>query len=144
MTGVQTCALPISDGRISFPLVGDIQAAGLSVDELRSVLEEKMDEYIHGAPVTVMLVEPRGFRVSVFGKVQKSGVFPMDGPMYVLQALSMAGGLTPFASSGSIRIVRVDGEGKQRFLPFGYDRVASGKSLEQNILLEPGDVVLVP
>ena len=74
------------DGRISFPLVGDIQAAGLSVDELRSVLEEKMDEYIHGAPVTVMLVEPRGFRVSVLGKVQKSGVFSMDGPMYVLQA----------------------------------------------------------
>ncbi|MDO4767029.1 MAG: polysaccharide biosynthesis/export family protein [Pseudomonadota bacterium] len=132
------------DGRISFPLVGDIQAAGLSVDELRNVLEEKMDEYIHGAPVAVMLVEPRGFRVSVLGKVQKSGVFPMDGPMYVLQALSMAGGLTPFASSGSIRIVRVDGEGKQRFLPFDYDRVASGKSLEQNILLEPGDVVLVP
>lgn len=68
----------------------------------------------------------------------------MDGPMYVLQALAMAGGVTPFASSKSVRIIRVDGEGNQHALPFNYDRVMDGKNLDQNILLEPGDVVLVP
>lgn len=132
------------DGKISFPLVGDIQAAGLSVDDLRAGLEDKISEYIHGAPVTVMLAEARSSRVSVLGKVQKPGIFPMDGPMYVLQALAMAGGVTPFASSKSVRIIRVDNEGNQHALPFNYDRVMDGKSLEQNILLEPGDVVLVP
>lgn len=132
------------DGKISFPLVGDIQAAGLSVDNLRGILEEKISEYIHGAPVTVMLVEARSSRVSVLGKVQKAGIFPMNGPMYVLQALAMAGGVTPFASSGSIRIIRVDAQGRQQALPFDYDDIMSGKNLEQNILLESGDVILVP
>jgi polysaccharide export outer membrane protein len=132
------------DGKISFPLIGDMQAAGLSVDELRADLEERISEYIHSAPVTVMLLEARSSRVSVLGKVQKPGVFPMDGPMYVLQALALAGGVTPFASSKSVRIIRVDEEGNQHALPFNYDRVMDGKNLEQNILLESGDVILVP
>lgn len=132
------------DGKISFPLVGDMQAAGVGVDELRAELETRIGEYIHGAPVTVMLIESRSPKVSVVGKVQKPGVFPMDGPMYVLQALAMAGGMTPYASTGSVRVVRTDASGGQRYLPFDYDRVAGGKSLEQNVLLEPGDIVIVP
>lgn len=132
------------DGRISFPLVGDMQAAGRSVEDLRLELESRIGEFIHGAPVTVMLIESRSARVSVVGKVAKPGVFPMDGPMYVLQALAMAGGMTPYASTGSVRVIRIDATGAQRFLSFDYDQVAGGKGLEQNILLEPGDIVLVP
>ncbi|MBE1427111.1 polysaccharide export outer membrane protein [Desulfomicrobium macestii] len=132
------------DGKISFPLVGDMQAAGVGVDELRAGLETRIGEYIHGAPVTVMLIESRSPKVSVVGKVQKPGVFPMDGPMYVLQALAMAGGMTPYASTGSVRVIRTDAQGGQRYLPFDYDNIAGGKSLEQNVLLEPGDIVIVP
>lgn len=132
------------DGKISFPLVGDMQAAGVSVEDLRAELEARIGEYIHGAPVTVMLIEARSPKVSVVGKVQKPGVFPMDGPVSVLQALAMAGGMTPYASTGSVRVVRTDAAGTQRYLPFDYDMAADGKSLEQNILLEPGDVVIVP
>jgi len=132
------------DGKISFPLVGDMQAAGVSVDDLRAELEARIGEYIHGAPVTVMLIESRSPKVSVVGKVQKPGVFPMDGPMSVLQALAMAGGMTPYASTGSVRVVRTDAAGVQTYLPFDYDHVAGGKSLEQNVPLEPGDVVIVP
>jgi polysaccharide export outer membrane protein len=132
------------DGKISFPLVGDMQAAGVSVDELRGQLEARIAEYIHGAPVTVMLLESRSPKVSVVGKVQKPGVFLMDGPMYVLQALAMAGGMTPFASTGSVRVIRTDAEGGQRFLAVNYDRIAGGKSLEENVLLQPGDIIVVP
>lgn len=132
------------DGRISFPLLGDMQAAGRSVEDLRAEMESKIGEYIHGAPVTVMLLEARSARVSVVGKVQKPGVFPMDGPMSVLQALAMAGGMTPYASTGSVRVIRTDEGGVQRFIPFDYDLVAGGKGLEQNVSLQPGDVVLVP
>jgi polysaccharide export outer membrane protein len=132
------------DGKISFPLVGDMQAAGVSVENLRAELETRIGEYIHGAPVTVMLIESRSSKVSVVGKVQKSGVFPMDGPMSVLQALAMAGGMTPYASTGSVRVVRTDTTGTQSYLPFDYDHVAGGKGLEQNVLLEPGDIVIVP
>lgn len=132
------------DGKISFPLVGDMQAAGRSVEDLRAELETKIGEFIHGAPVTVILIESRSARVSVVGKVAKPGVFPMDGPMYVLQALAMAGGMTPYASTGSVRVIRIDATGAQRFLSVDYDTIASGKGLEQNVLLEPGDVVLVP
>jgi len=132
------------DGRISFPLVGDMQAAGVTVEELRTGLETRIGEFIHGAPVTVMLIESRSARVSVVGKVNKPGMYPMDGPMYVLQALSLAGGMTPYASTGSIRVVRTAATGAQHFLSFDYDTIASGKGLEQNVLLEPGDIVLVP
>jgi polysaccharide export outer membrane protein len=132
------------DGKISFPLVGDMQAAGVTVEALRASLEEKIGEFIHGAPVTVMMIESRSARVSVVGKVAKPGVFPMDGPMYVLQALAMAGGMNPYASTGSVRVIRTDRAGAQRFLSFDYDQIAGGKGLEQNIPLEPGDIVLVP
>lgn len=132
------------DGRISFPLVGDMAAAGRSVEDLRADLEARINEYVHGVPVTVMLLEARSARVSVVGKVQKPGVFPMDGPMSVLQALAMAGGMTPYASTDSVRIVRTEADSSQRFIPFNYDLVAGGKGLEQNIALMPGDVVLVP
>ena len=132
------------DGKISFPLLGDMQAAGRSVEDLRTEMETKIGEFIHGAPVTVMLLEARSARVSVVGKVQKPGVFPMDGPMSVLQALAMAGGMTPYASTGSVRVIRTGEDGAQRFIPFDYDLVAGGKGLEQNVPLMPGDVVLVP
>lgn len=132
------------DGKISFPLLGDMQASGRSVEDLRAEMESKIGEFIHGAPVTVMLLEARSARVSVVGKVQKPGVFPMDGPMSVLQALAMAGGMTPYASTGSVRVIRTDEGGAQRFIPFDYDLVAGGKGLEQNVSLQPGDVVLVP
>ena len=132
------------DGRISFPLLGDLQAAGRSVESLRTEMEAKIGEFIHGAPVTVMLLEARSARVSVVGKVNKPGVFPMEGPMSVLQALAMAGGMTPFADTGSVRVIRTGDDGAQRFISFDYDMVAGGEGLEQNVPLQPGDVVLVP
>lgn len=132
------------DGNISFPLVGDLPAAGRTVEDLRAALEKKVAEFIHGAPVTVMLMEARSSRISVVGKVLKPGVFPMDGPMTVLQALAMAGGLNPYAAADSVRVIRISGTGEQSYIPFDYEDVASGKGLEQNIQLQPGDTVLVP
>jgi polysaccharide export outer membrane protein len=131
------------DGRFSFPLTGDVQAVGRSADEIRADIESRLKRYIPEPVVTVTVTEVAGNRVYVIGQVTRPGMFVMNPQLNVLQALSLAGGTTPFAKLDSISILRSSG-GAQRTLPFRYSQVVDGKALEQNVTLESGDVVIVP
>jgi polysaccharide export outer membrane protein len=131
------------DGGISFPLVGDVTAAGKTVGDLRDELAQRLAKFIPDPTVSVAVLRAASQRVYVIGKVNKPGEFPMGRPMNVLQALSMAGGLTPFAARDDIKIMRKQGSATT-VLPFEYSRIERGEKLEQNITLRSGDVVVVP
>lgn len=131
------------DGVISYPLIGDINVKGFTVADLRKIITERLKDYIPDAIVTVMLVEINNLKAYVIGKVNSPGEYPIDLDTNVMQILAMAGGLTPFADSDKIIILRKEGE-KIIKIPFNYDEVAHGKKLEQNIILKRGDVVVVP
>jgi polysaccharide export outer membrane protein len=131
------------DGKFSFPLAGEVQASGRSADEIRVDIESKLKKYIPEAVVAVMVEDVSGNRIYVIGQVTKPGMYVMNPELTVLQALSLAGGGTPFAKLGNISVIRGKGTA-QKTLPFRYDQVIEGKSLQQNITLESGDVVLVP
>lgn len=131
------------DGRFSFPLAGEVQAAGRTPDEVRLDIEAKLKKYIPEAVVTVVVEDVAGNRVYVIGQVNKPGMYIMNPSLTVLQALSLAGGSTPFAKLDNIAILRGSGA-NQKSLPFRYNQVIDGKSLQQNITLESGDVVVVP
>jgi polysaccharide export outer membrane protein len=131
------------DGLISFPLIGDIQAAGRTVEELRQEIKAKIKAYVPDAPVTVMVLQVGSRKVYVVGKVNQPGVYPMGGHIRVMQAIAMAGGTTPFADTGDILIIR-EGNHGQEVHEFNYGKVAQGRDLEQNIRLLPGDTVVVP
>jgi len=131
------------DGRFSFPLTGDVVAAGRSVEEVRGDVENRLKKYIPEPVVTVTAVETGGNRVYVIGQVARPGMFVMNPELNVLQALTLAGGPTPFAKLDDISVLRGSGTA-QKTLPFRYSQVVDGKSLAQNITLESGDVVVVP
>ncbi|OAQ20538.1 polysaccharide biosynthesis/export family protein [Thermosulfurimonas dismutans] len=131
------------DGVISYPLIGDIKVTDLTVADLRRIITERLNDYVPDAIVTVMLVKINSLKAYVIGKVNRPGEFPINLDTDVMQILAMAGGLTPFASSKKIIILRREGD-KIVKIPFNYDEVARGKNLEQNIILKRGDVVVVP
>ena len=131
------------DGRFSFPLTGDVVAAGRSVEEVRGDIENRLKKYIPEPVVTVTAVETGGNRVYVIGQVARPGMFVMNPELNVLQALTLAGGPTPFAKLDSISVLRGTGTA-QKTLSFRYSQVVEGKSLAQNITLESGDVIVVP
>ena len=142
-TDLQSEVLIRPDGGVSFPLAGDLQAAGLTTDELRAALEERVRKLIPDAVVTVSVKAPNGNQIFVIGKVNKPGDFPLLRPTDVMQALSLAGGATPFASTNKIRVLHRDGS-RQTSIRFRYGDVAKGRHLEQNVLLQSGDTVIVP
>ena len=131
------------DGIISFPLIDAINVTNLSVADLKKVVTEKLAEFVPDAAVTVMLTEVNALKAYVIGKVNSPGECPITLESNVMQILAQAGGLTPFASDGNIKILRQRGD-KIVKIPFDYGEVEKGKNLEQNILLQPGDVVVVP
>jgi polysaccharide export outer membrane protein len=131
------------DGGASYPLIGEVQAAGKTVLEIRDEIGKRLEKFIPDPVVSVAILKVGSHRVYVIGKVQKPGDFPVGRYIDVLQALSMAGGLTPFADANAIRVMRRD-NGKQVLLPFEYNRVVRGDKLDQNIQLRAGDVVVVP
>lgn len=131
------------DGHISYPLAGEIRAAGLTLSELQAKLTTRIRGYIPKALVTVSLVEVSGYRVYVLGEVDTSGEYVPGNYVTIAQALSLAGGLTEFASESNIKVVRQRG-GSEQFIEFNYSRFKSGKDISSNIRLESGDVVLVP
>jgi polysaccharide export outer membrane protein len=131
------------DGKISFPLIGDVRAQGRTVEELRQAVEDKIKAFVQDAPVTVVVVEAGSPKVYVVGKVANPGVYIMGKPLRVMQVLAMAGGTTPFADKDDILIIRED-NGRQIALKFNYGKVADGKDLKKNIYLKPGDTVVVP
>jgi len=131
------------DGKISLPLLNDVQAAGLSPMQLAAVISEGLKKYITNPQVTVSVAEINSRRIYVTGEVLKPGAFPLLPNMTVLQALSSSGGFSQFARVKNIYVLRKE-EGKDVKHPFNYKDVVSGKKPEQNILLQPGDVVVVP
>lgn len=140
--GLTKQALVRPDGGITFPLIGDMQAGGLTVHQIRSAIAERLSEFLAEPEVSVSLINLNQ-NIYVVGRVNKPGEFVTPHRVSVMQALSLAGGLTPFADTDDIRIIRRIGE-KEVALPFDYDAVADGNALEQNILLQRGDVVVVP
>ena len=131
------------DGGMSFPLVGDMQAAGKSVTDVQKQITERLTKYIPDPVVTVAMMNLDGNKVYVIGKVARPGVFPVTRYIDVVQALSMAGGMTPYAADNKITVLRRE-NGKQRSIPFRYGDIEKGQDLEQNIILHSGDVVVVP
>ena len=131
------------DGGFSFPLAGDVSAIGKTVEELRLELTQRLGKLIPDAFVTVAVQEIRGNKVYVIGQVNRPGEFVVNPRIDVMQALSLAGGTTAFASPNDIFVLRREA-GAQRRLPFNFSDVTRGKQLEQNILLRSGDVVVVP
>jgi|SRR5208282_1871441 len=137
-------AIPVRpDGKISLPLLNDVQAAGLTTMELAASLREGLRKFINNPQVTVTLTEINSRRVYCTGEVSKPGALALLPNMTALQALSSCGGFTQFAKIKSIYILRVE-SGKQVQHPFNYKEVIKGKKPEDNITLQPGDVIVVP
>jgi polysaccharide export outer membrane protein len=132
------------DGGMSFPLVGDVRASGRTVDELRTLVNERLSKFIPDPAVTIAVKQIGGNRVYVLGKVNRPGEFTFSQPIDVMQALSLAGGATSFASLDDIQILHREAGGKQTSRRFRYSDVERGRSLEQNFLLKSGDTVVVP
>jgi polysaccharide export outer membrane protein len=131
------------DGGISIPLAGEIQAAGQSIEGLRREITDRLAGYIPDLVVTVAAKQLQGNKIYVIGKVARPGEFVLNSRVDVMQALSMAGGTIKFADLDEIKILRrVDG--KESVIAFDYTRLERGEALEQNVLLEVGDVVVVP
>lgn len=132
------------DGGFSFPLIGDVQAAGLTTSELETALRTRLATFIPDAVVTISVMELKGLRIYVTGKVRSPGQFEVGRYVDVLQAITLAGGFTPFAKTKKVQIIRRDAEGRETIFDFNYDEVERGRNLQQNIRLEADDVVLVP
>ncbi|MGH8290684.1 MAG: polysaccharide biosynthesis/export family protein [Steroidobacteraceae bacterium] len=132
------------DGRFSFPLAGQVDANGRTVAQLQQQISVRLAHFITDPVVTVSLAQINGNKVYVLGQVQKPGAFVVNPSVDVMQAISMAGGTTPFAALGSIKILRRTADGNQIALPFNYNDVAHGNDLAQDIILQAGDVVVVP
>ena len=131
------------DGIIAFPLIGDINIQGMTVEDIRNVVTEKLNAYIQDAVVSVMLLEINSMRAYVIGKANKPGAYPILMDTTVMQMLSVAGGLNPFASERNIHILRKVDNATVK-IPFNYREVLRGANLEQNIVLQQGDVIVVP
>ena len=142
------------DGKISLPLLNDVQAAGLTALELRDVLTQKLTDYMPTPEVSVIVTEVRSFKVSVLGEVLKPGRYDLKSWSTVLDALALAGGFTQFAARSRIVIMRPDGNAVKR-IPFNYNKLTanegildrmlnSGGESPGNFYLQNGDIVLVP
>jgi len=131
------------DGMISLPLLNDVQAAGLTPMELRDVLVRKLTDYMPAPEVSVIVKEVNSFKIYMVGQVTRQGELQLKGPTRLLQAISLAGGLTSFADRSKIVLLRESG-GREIRREINYKRVISGKDAEDNILLERGDTVYVP
>jgi polysaccharide biosynthesis/export protein len=131
------------DGKISLPLLKDVQAAGYTPDQLTVALVKAASKYIAQPNATVIVKEVNSRKVFIIGQVLRPGAFPLTGDMTVLQLIALAGDVQEWAKSKSVVIVRREEEGERRF-KFNYKEVMEGKKVEQNILLKPGDTVIVP
>jgi polysaccharide biosynthesis/export protein len=131
------------DGMFSFPLVGDIQAEDRTVDEIRADLVKRLTKYIPNPNVSAAVTKVLSYKIYVVGRVNKPGEYLIGHYTDVVQALSLAGGLTPFASENDIKVIRRL-KGQQKVFLFRYGDVRKGQDLEQNILLQRGDSVMVP
>ncbi len=132
------------DGKISVPLLGDVQAAGLTPMELQSNLEKQWQKFVSAPEVTVIVHQVNSQKFNVVGQVEHPGTFPLTQPITVLDAIAAAGGFRDFAKTSKIYILRQQPDGSQTRLPFNYKQVIKGNNMSQNVRLEPRDVVVVP
>ena len=131
------------DGGIRFPLAGEIDASGMSLSQIELAVAARLSQFIPEPVVSVSLLQSLGNRIYVVGRVNNPGEDVVSRNVDVLQALALAGGITPFAKQKEIRIVR-GSEDEQRVFRFNFAQVKKGQSLEQNIVLMPGDTIVVP
>ncbi len=131
------------DGKISLPLVNDIQASGVTPKQLKEQIAAKLKEFVESPNVNVTVIRVFSHSVSVVGQISKPGQYPLGSPTTVLNIIARAGGITEFAKAKNIRIFR-NVNGKIQQFPFNYKNVINGKDLHQNILLKSGDTVSVP
>ena len=141
--GLDADAIVRPDGGISFPLAGDVPAAGLTPKEIEVEIARRLQRYIPEAVVSVSVVKIQGLRIYVTGKVRTPGQYTVGRYIDVLQALTLAGGLTPYANASDIKVLRRE-NGRQVVYKFDYTDVQNGNHLDQNIALQTDDVVVVP
>ena len=131
------------DGLISLPLLNDVQASGLTPEELRAAITKGATKFVEEPTVSVVVKAINSRKVFITGQVAKAGAYPLGGPTTVLHLIANAGGVNEYADKGKISIVRTEG-GKTTRLGFNYEDVLKGKNLAQNIELKPGDTIIVP
>jgi polysaccharide export outer membrane protein len=141
--GLKKEVLVRPDGGIAFPLAGDMQAAGKTALELQQEITQRLEKFMADPVVSVAITKVAGNKIYVIGRVNKPGEYVAGRYVDVLQGLTMAGGLTPFAAENAIKVMRKE-NGKDVVFPFRYSDIKNGINLQQNILLKGGDVVVVP
>jgi polysaccharide biosynthesis/export protein len=133
-----------SDGKISLPLVGELQASGQTPRQLESEITKRLQNYISEPEVTVIVTDSKSQKINILGMVAKPGEYLLTTSTTVLDAIAMAGGFKDFAKQKSIYILRPAADGTPKRISFNYKEVIKGKNPEQNILLQAGDTVVVP
>lgn len=133
-----------SDGKISLPLAGEVQASGQTPVQLEQQLTAKLKNYISEPEVTVIVEKINSQKFNILGMVGRPGSFPLTSASTVLDAIAIAGGFRDFAKQKSIYVLRKDADGKETKLPFNYKAVIKGKNVSQNIKLQSGDTIVVP
>lgn len=133
-----------SDGKISLPLVGELQAGGQTPRQLEQEITKKLQSYISEPEVTVIVTESKSQRINILGMVARPGAYLLSGSTTVLDAIAMAGGFKDFAKKKSIYVLRTGPDGTQKRLPFNYKEVIKGTNPEQNVKLLPGDTLVIP
>ncbi len=131
------------DGKISLPLLNDVHAAGYTPDQLRGLLVLAASKFVEEPNATVLVKEIRSRKVFITGNVAKPGIYPLSGEMNVLQLIAQAGGLLEYADAEKIVVIRSD-NGPAKYLTFNYKDVLKRKNIQQNVLLKPGDTIVVP
>lgn len=132
------------DGKISLPLVGEVEAAGRTPAQLQEDIATKLQSYIHHPDVTVIVQQINSKKFNILGRVTRPGAYPLSTTTTVLDAIAQAGGFQDFAKQKDVYVLRKTPNGSESRLPFNYKEVIKGKNLEQNIKLEPNDTIVVP
>jgi polysaccharide export outer membrane protein len=137
--------LPVrSDGRISLPLIGEVQATGQTPLKLENTLKELLQPYLTQPEVTVIVQQINSQKFNILGRVARPGSYPLSNPTTVLDAIALAGGCREFAKQKAIYVLRVGPDGTKSRIAFNYQDVIKGKNLDQNVRLQPHDTIVVP
>lgn len=131
------------DGRISLPLLGDIDAAGKTTSQLAKLIEKELKKVVADPVVTVMVGESKSRRYYIIGQIASPGEFPLDYPLTLSQAIARSGGFLEWADKSEISVIRHE-KGEKKIFKFNYDSFVKGKNLEQDVLIAPGDTIVIP
>jgi len=132
------------DGKITLPLIGDIQASGMAPKELQANIENGLKAFVAAPEVTVIVQEVKSVKFNIVGEIARPGSYPLTSSMTVLDAIAVGGGLRDFAKASHIYVLRSSNDGTHSKLPFNYKQVIGGKNLAQNIELRSGDTIVIP